>query len=155
VHHCGVDGSRPRGHTSLPGAVAAQIAVKRDAAGHIIAEVEAMKDGAEGASFTSALKPIEVGPDEHGEAITSCAIIRVPDALVDQPSKKEPKLSAKAQAAFKALKDVLFDKGKPAPKPVFAEDDGGRPHIPNQVPCVTLDVWREYLVRSNLINPSG
>ena len=30
VHHCGVDGTRPRGHTSLTGAVDAQLAVKRD-----------------------------------------------------------------------------------------------------------------------------
>src|SRR5215213_6257314 len=33
VHHCGIDGTRPRGHTSLTGAVEAQLAVKRDAAG--------------------------------------------------------------------------------------------------------------------------
>ena len=32
VHHCGVDATRPRGHTSLIGAVDAQLAVKRDAA---------------------------------------------------------------------------------------------------------------------------
>jgi len=32
VHHCGVDGTRPRGHTSLTGTVDAQLAVKRDAA---------------------------------------------------------------------------------------------------------------------------
>ena len=31
VHHCGIDTSRPRGHTSLTGAVDAQLAVKRDA----------------------------------------------------------------------------------------------------------------------------
>ena len=29
VHHCGVQGSRPRGHTSLTGADDAQIAVER------------------------------------------------------------------------------------------------------------------------------
>ena len=32
VHHCGVDGSRPRGHTSLTGAADAQIAVSRNGA---------------------------------------------------------------------------------------------------------------------------
>ena len=30
VHHCGYEGTRPRGHTSLPGAVDAQIAVVRE-----------------------------------------------------------------------------------------------------------------------------
>jgi RecA-family ATPase len=29
VHHCGIDGTRPRGHTSLTGAADAQVAVKR------------------------------------------------------------------------------------------------------------------------------
>ena len=45
VHHCGVSGDRPRGHTSLTGAVDAQLAVKRDAAGIITVTVEWMKDG--------------------------------------------------------------------------------------------------------------
>ena len=35
VHHCGIDGTRPRGHTSLGGAVDAQLAVKRNAAGAV------------------------------------------------------------------------------------------------------------------------
>jgi hypothetical protein len=39
VHHCGVDASRPRGHTSLTGAVDAQLAVKRDTADNVIVEV--------------------------------------------------------------------------------------------------------------------
>jgi hypothetical protein len=37
IHHCGVEGARPRGHTSLTGAADAQIAVKRDDAGNIVA----------------------------------------------------------------------------------------------------------------------
>jgi hypothetical protein len=150
VHHCGIDGSRPRGHTSLTGAAAAQIAVKRDAEGHIVAEVEAMKDGAEGAKFVSALKLVEVGTDVNDQPITSCAIIPVEGEAA--PCKREPKLSPKAQAALRALKDILFDKGKPAPS---TYTEGDRPHIPNQVPCVTLDDWREYLARCNLINREG
>jgi hypothetical protein len=31
VHHCGIEGTRPRGHSSLTGAADAQLAVKRDA----------------------------------------------------------------------------------------------------------------------------
>jgi len=48
VHHCGIDGTRPRGHTSLTGAVEAQLAVKRDTANQVIVSVEHMKDGPEG-----------------------------------------------------------------------------------------------------------
>ena len=31
VHHCGIDATRPRGHTSLTGAVEVQIAIKKAA----------------------------------------------------------------------------------------------------------------------------
>src|SRR5262249_24802749 len=64
VHHCGIDTSRPRGHTSLTGAVDAQLAVKRDASNHIFLEVEWMKDGPEGDVVTSRLNAVEVGTDE-------------------------------------------------------------------------------------------
>ena len=56
VHHCGVDQTRPRGHTSLLGAVAAELSVKRDAVGNIIVTVEAMRDGEAGASVASRLR---------------------------------------------------------------------------------------------------
>jgi hypothetical protein len=46
IHHCGVDGTRPRGHTSLTGAADAQIAVSRDeATDHVVSKVDWMKDG--------------------------------------------------------------------------------------------------------------
>jgi RecA-family ATPase len=51
VHHCGIDGTRPRGSTALSGAVDAQLSVKRDASDAIIVEVEFLKDGAPGKSL--------------------------------------------------------------------------------------------------------
>ena len=45
VHHCGHDGARPRGHSSLMGALDVQIAVRRDPADNIVAELELAKDG--------------------------------------------------------------------------------------------------------------
>jgi RecA-family ATPase len=71
VHHCGINGTRPRGHTSLTGAVEAQLAAKRDAANNVIVTVECMKDGPEGEVIASALKDETVGEDEDGEAIHS------------------------------------------------------------------------------------
>ena len=41
IHHCGVVGTRPRGHTSLSGADDAQIAVERDKDEAVIARVTA------------------------------------------------------------------------------------------------------------------
>jgi len=48
VHHCGHEGTRPRGHSSLMGALDVQVAVKRDAEDNIVATVELMKDGPQG-----------------------------------------------------------------------------------------------------------
>ena len=74
VHHCGIDGTRPRGSTALTGAVDAQLSVKRDASDAVIVEVEFMKDGATGDIIGSRLKQVEVGNDQDGEPITSCVI---------------------------------------------------------------------------------
>jgi hypothetical protein len=53
----GVDGSRPRGHTSLTGAADAQIAVSRDEpTNEVVVTLELMKDGAEGDVITSRLE---------------------------------------------------------------------------------------------------
>jgi RecA-family ATPase len=70
VHHCGHEGTRPRGHSSLMGALDVQIGVARDAVNSIVATVELMKDGQEGDQVTSRLEAVEVGEDEDGDKIT-------------------------------------------------------------------------------------
>ena len=80
VHHCGLDGTRPRGHTSLTGAADAQLSVSRDAGGNIVMTVEYMKDGAEGDAIVSRLETVEVGRDEDGDPITSCVVLPTEDS---------------------------------------------------------------------------
>src|SRR5262249_28943319 len=62
VHHCGWDTTRPRGHSGLPAAVDAQIAVTRNE-GHdiVVATVEFMRDGPEDQQVTGSARIIEVG----------------------------------------------------------------------------------------------
>ena len=43
VHHCGIDASRPRGHTSLSGAVESQLKVERGNTGEVIVTLELAK----------------------------------------------------------------------------------------------------------------
>jgi hypothetical protein len=74
IHHCGLDGSRPRGHSSLTGAVAVQHAQKRRG-GDITIEVEFMRDGPEGTKIESRLITMEIGKDVEGEPITSCVTV--------------------------------------------------------------------------------
>ena len=75
VHHCGIAGSRPRGHTSLSGADDAQIAIERNEDGSITATVEHMKDGRAGAAMASRLERVELGTDDDGDPITSCVVV--------------------------------------------------------------------------------
>ena len=76
VHHCGVSGDRPRGHTSLTGAAEAQLAVKKDLNENVIVTVEYMKDGKSGDTIVSRLELVEeVGLDEDGDRITSCVVV--------------------------------------------------------------------------------
>jgi hypothetical protein len=72
VHHCGINDSRPRGHTSLTGAADVQLAVRRDGDRNFTVTVEYMKDGPEGDVLTCRLDTVEVGADADGDRITSC-----------------------------------------------------------------------------------
>lgn len=142
VHHCGVDGSRPRGHTSLTGAAAAQIAVRRDAGRNVVAEVEAMKDGAEGACFTSALKVVEVGTDKDGKPITSCVIVPVEGAAAGASKAKAPKLSPAAKLALDQLGALVASGASEAPP--------ASNHIPANVRVCSAVLWRENFYKAHI-----
>src|SRR5262245_36907312 len=75
VHHSGLEGSRPRGHTSLPGADEVQIQVERADNGTITPTVEHMKGDEAGATVGSRLERVELGPDDDGEIMSSCVIV--------------------------------------------------------------------------------
>jgi hypothetical protein len=77
VHHCGVDGSRPRGHTSLGAAVDALLAVSRDGEENVVVTVEAVRDGEDGDVIGSRLEKVEIGTDEDGDPMTSCVVLPV------------------------------------------------------------------------------
>jgi hypothetical protein len=73
VHHCGLDDTRPRGHTSLPGAVDAQLAVVREG-NAVTVTVEMMRDGPEETVVTNMVEVIEVGQDHAGKILTSLVV---------------------------------------------------------------------------------
>jgi hypothetical protein len=102
VHHCGIEGSRPRGHTSLTGAVDAQIAIARGMAGNATATVEHMKDGAEGDVLAFRLETVEVGTDDDGDPITSC-VVEPADAV---PVSAADPLTANQKTMFGILHDA-------------------------------------------------
>jgi AAA domain/Bifunctional DNA primase/polymerase, N-terminal len=74
VHHCGYDDTRPRGHSSLPGAVDAQLAVTR-VENIITVTVEMMRDGPEETQVVSEVVPVDVGVDRNGKTLTSLVVV--------------------------------------------------------------------------------
>jgi hypothetical protein len=75
VHHCGHNGDRPRGHSSLLGAEDAELMVKRQGDDKtIVAEVTRMKDGPEGEKIAFTLRSVIVGKDSRGNDLTSCVV---------------------------------------------------------------------------------
>ncbi len=139
VHHCGVDGSRPRGHTSLTGAADAQLSVARDTAENIVVTVECAKDGPQGDTVVSRLEAVEVGIDDDGEPITSCVVVPVEASV--QPAPKQRLRSKAAQIALHALVETINEVGEPAPA-------SGR--IPANARVTTIQRWRENAYRRGI-----
>ena len=129
VHHCGTEGTRPRGHTSLTGAADAQLAVNRNTSGLVTVTVEWMKDGPEGDQINSRLEAVEVGTDDDGDPITSCVVVPV-EAQSQAPNKP---LTGHTKTAYDALIAVIDQRQTPS------ESDDSE-HVPMNVP---VDVWRE------------
>ena len=103
VHHHGIDESRPRGHTSLRGAVDAQIKVVRDEQNNIVAEIEDMRDGPEGALIASRLVVVDVGTDTAGKTLTSAAVEPADGAGAGQ---RKPRLTPNQQTMLSILEDA-------------------------------------------------
>jgi len=139
VHHCGVDATRPRGHTSLTGAVDAQIAIKRDAANKIITLIEWMKDGPEGDTFSSQLQRVDLGRDDNGLTISSCIVA----AAEAEPTSfvKKTKLSDGAKIALKQLNSAIAQHGEPIPS---------ASGVPNGKLGVQIDLWRRFAYQGGI-----
>ncbi|MFW6028367.1 MAG: AAA family ATPase, partial [bacterium] len=141
IHHCGHDGNRPRGHSALLGAVDAQIAVTRDTSDNIIATVERMKDGPEGATVASRLEQVEVGTDEDGDAITSCIVVPVDEGEIVKATPTR-KLSDRQRMALDRLGNLSVD-GKPLP-PEW--------NMPAGIMAVPIFTWRAEMEKSGVLD---
>jgi hypothetical protein len=104
VHHCGLDDTRPRGHTSLPGAVDAQLAVTRDG-NAVTVTVEMMRDGPEDTIVASVVESIEVGQDGAGKTLTSLIVKPgdLPAGGLARPSRWTKSLTLFRRALSEAL----------------------------------------------------
>jgi AAA domain len=133
IHHCGINDSRPRGHTSLTGAVDAQLAVKRSAADKIIVTLEWMKDGPEGDEIASRLDTVQVGTDDNELPIASCII--EPAQHIQGKTKPAKKLSSHDAITLDALKKAIGAHGERAPT---------HHYVPSAATVISVDLWRRF-----------
>jgi hypothetical protein len=141
VHHCGIEGSRPRGHSSLTGAVESQLKVERTVTGEVIVTVEWAKDFAEGTEVVSRLEVVELGTDRDGDPITS--MIVVPAEGSSPSARKAGKLSVRQRRAKDALAEAVLAHGVDLPSSY---------RLPSSLKGITSDQWREELYRRKVID---
>jgi hypothetical protein len=136
VHHCGLDGSRSRGHTSLTCNAEAELQVSRDEAQNVVVEVKLMKDGPAGDQVVSRLEDVVIGVDEDGEELKSLVIIPA-DAIL--AAKRKPKLSGHAEIVWRSLHDAILDEGfNPIPNR----------RAPRGTKVCKIETWRKYAYAS-------
>jgi len=140
VHHCGIDGSRPRGHTSLSAAVESQLKVERTAAGEVIVTVELAKDFAEGAEIVSRLERVPLGTDLDGDEISSLVVL--PAEAPTKRSTTTRKLTDRQKLALAALDECTCNVGKTAPEAF---------QLPISIKVVPLTAWREEPYRKGVL----
>jgi hypothetical protein len=109
IHHCGYDDTRPRGHSSLPGAVDAQLAVVREGT-MVTVTVEMMRDGVEETVVTGEVKTVEVGHDQNGKVLTSLVMV-----ATDAPAAgtNYDKLPTSLKVFYRAMREALRSDGEP------------------------------------------
>ena len=141
VHHCGIDASRPRGHTSLSGAVESQLKVERANTSEVIVTVELAKDFAEGTEIVSRLEPVELGADADGDPITSLVVVPSEGSPTKRATTR--KLSDRQRLALAALDECACNLGKAAPASF---------QLPAGIKVVPLAAWRDELYAKGVLD---
>jgi AAA domain len=141
IHHCGIDATRPRGHTSLSGAVESQLKVERGNSGEVIVTVELAKDFAEGTEIVSRLDRVELGSDPDGDPITSLVVLPVEGSI--QRRTVTRKLTPRQKLALGALDECATSSGTPTPPSL---------ELPARTVVVQLNAWRKELYRKGVLD---
>jgi hypothetical protein len=112
IHHCGIDTSRPRGHTSLTGSVESQLAVKKGESSEVIVTVEYAKDFPEGTEIISRLERVTVGTDPDGDEIATLVVLPSDRGAMLKKAGKREKPEARSLRTFRqALGEALLKHG--------------------------------------------
>jgi AAA domain len=132
VHHCGIDTSRPRGHTSLTGTVEVQLRVERVGDLQAVVTVEFAKDIPEGAEISCRLEVVDLGVDEDGDPTTSL-IVLPGDGIASQKPKRKVKGAKKV--VLDLLRKAIDEAGSIPP---------ASNHMPPNTRTISVGEWRTY-----------
>jgi hypothetical protein len=143
VHHTGKDDSRgARGHSLLKAAADTEIEVHKDkASGIATAEVTKQRDHRVGDTFAFCLMPVQIGHDDEGEPITSCAVEPVEASALKRTTSR--KLSDRQRLALDALAECGVTLGEDAPASFG---------LPARTIVVALAAWRDELYRLRVLD---
>jgi hypothetical protein len=120
VHHCGVNGERPRGSTAIDGSLDALIRIaKNEEDDTITAIVEQAKEMKPGFAVLSKIENRYIGIDADGEEYFSC-IVTAPDGgngiankdAIGQFADKKKGKTEKRNVALELLKKLIAEQGK-------------------------------------------
>jgi putative DNA primase/helicase len=127
IHHSGKDATKGlRGHSSLHAALDAAVEVRRDGDRRewVIAK---SKDDGDSAAYPFRLEVIEIGTDEHGDPLTSCAV--EPDDRKAEFRRVLPPKSGNMRVVWDALGEILRHAGDYRPKDAPERLPFGRPAV--------------------------
>ncbi len=125
VHHTGKDATRGlRGHSSLFAAMDAAVEVSRDGDRREW-RVAKSKDGADGEVKPFRLQVELLGNDEHGDAVTSCVVVR--DTAPSEVQRAKLPSGGNQRLVLEAL------------RPLFKSGQAGKPGAPPLSLCIALD----------------
>ena len=125
VHHTGKDATKGlRGHSSLFAALDAAVEVSRDGERRVW-KVAKSKDGQGGDAHPFKLQIETLGTDDHGDAVTSCVVVR-DHAAQDVRAVKLPQ-GGNQRLVFDAL------------QPLFKDGLTGMPGAPLLARCIELE----------------
>jgi AAA domain/Bifunctional DNA primase/polymerase, N-terminal len=140
VHHCGWDDSRPRGHTSLPSAVDAELSIRRDETMAVVT-VDNMREGPEGVEFVCQSVPVQLGVDRRGKERSSLVMVPAQAGLTHGSKQGERGPSEGQRLALTILSRCLNQHGQPLPDELDVKGILG----------VQIEEWREALVAAHAI----
>jgi hypothetical protein len=132
VHHSGIDATRPRGHTSLRGAVDALIAVAKETSGLITVTVQEMRDDEPPPPFACRLERLEIACDDEGASIYSMV------ARPANPTRGASSSASKITAHQQRFLDILAEAVLMAPLEHKTYDN---------IPDGRIAITREWLKR--------